>query len=139
LWPVHKDNFWCYKITIYMIFFMFFYTNHKKYLFSTKLWRMNIECSKVYPKKIIHFFDIFKYIFHNMLHRVRKIRVSKLRLVVWQNTQAKSETRHPLYITRKHYVAPCIFFWRCNPLFIHKIKISYKLRTNRPYRTEKTV
>jgi hypothetical protein len=34
-------------------------------------------------------------------------------------------------------VRAVLFFWRCNPLFIHKIKTSYKLRTNRPYRTEK--
>jgi hypothetical protein len=39
--------------------------------------------------------------------------------------------------SRGVYMHVWAFFWHCNPLFIHKIKTSYKLRTNRPYRTEK--
>jgi hypothetical protein len=52
----------CYKIAIYVTVFCLFYTGHKKYLLTLKLWWMDIECSDAYQKFFVQIFDFFKYI-----------------------------------------------------------------------------
>jgi hypothetical protein len=67
----------CVKKTIFMLqnyylrssFFIFFYTEHKKYLFTPKLWWMDIERSDALPgifcSIFLIFLNAFKMYFHN--------------------------------------------------------------------------